>query len=180
MPQYGDTYPMVLNGVFIGLLSIRSDVKNYYGIPDPTTAELAFVNYVGEIAGHQRNIFSNRLDDNAPTKTITVDKKTGISRSRGKTFKGRGGKPIKIPTELTTTPAPAGNTNPGATTIRRPAIRYTTIRFPNEASIGEISAWLHLKLVSKKPKTFTSPGGKAYPVAPFVTGATPTGQSTTP
>lgn len=180
MPQYGDTYPMVLNGVFIGLINIRSDVKNYYNIPDPTAAELAFVNYRGEIAAHTRNIFSNRLDSTAPTKTIQVSKKTGISRSRGKTLKGRGGKPIKIPTELTTTPATAPTTDPGATVIRRPQIRYTTLRFPGEASIGEISAWLHLKLTAKKPATFTSPGGKAYPVAPLATGATVSGQDTTP
>lgn len=180
MPQYGNTYPMVLNGVFLGLINIRSDVKDYYNIPDPTPAELAFVNYRGEIAAHSRNIFSNRLDSTAPTKTVQVSKKTGISRSRGKTMKGRGGKPIKIPSELTSTPATVATTNPGATVVRRPQIRYTTVRFPGSASIGEISAWLNLKLTAHKPTTFTSPGGKAYPVAPLVAGATVTGQDTTP
>lgn len=180
MPQYSEAYPMVLNGVFIGLISIRSDVKNYFDIPDPTPAELAFINYRGEIAAHSRNIYSNRLDSTSPTKTVNVDKKTGISRSRGKTFKGRGGKPIKIPTQLTTTPNSTPTTDPGATVIKRPQIRYTTVRFPGEASIGEISAWLNQKLVSKKPATFTSPGGKSYPVAPLAAGTTPTGQNTTP
>ncbi len=168
MPQYGDTYPMVLNGVFLGLINIRSDVKDYFNIPDPTPAELAFVNYSGEIKPHSRNIYRDRLDTVTVTRTINIDKKTGISRSRGKTFKGRGGRPFKIPTELTSTPAATPNTNPGSTVVRRPQIRYTTMRFPGDASVGEVSAWLHAKLVAKKPKSFTSPGGKTYPVAPLV------------
>lgn len=180
MTTYGDAYPMVLNNVFLGMISIRSDQKRYFGIPDPTAEELAFVKYVGSIAGHSRNIHSDRLDSTSPTRTITVDKKTGISRERGKTTNGRGGRPIKIPTELTNTPPSAPTTNAGSTVIRRPYIRYTTIRFPSNASMGEISAWLHLKLVSHKPKTMKSPGGKTYSVSPFPTGAQATGQGVTP
>jgi hypothetical protein len=171
---------MVLNGVFLGMISIRSDQKNYFNIPDPTTAELAFVKYRGEIKGHSRKIFSSRLDSTTPTRTVQVTKKTGISRERGKSTNGRGGRAIKIPTELTSTPDSAPTTDPGSAVIKRAQVRYTTIRFPNNASIGEISAWLHAKLASHKPKIMKSPGGKTYAVSPLVAGATVTGANTTP
>lgn len=179
MPDYNQTYPMVLNGVFIGMISIRSDQKDYFNIPDPTPAELALVKYRGEIKPHKRQIFSNRLGSPTATKTIDVEKVTGISRERGKTMKGRGGKPIKIPTELTSTPQSTPTTDPGATVIRRAQVRYTTIRFPGDASMGEISAWLYAKLVGHKPKTFQSPAGKAYAVSPLVAGAVVSGDGNT-
>lgn len=170
---------MVLNGVFLGLISLRSDVKNYFNIPEATEAEKAFINYRGEIKGHSRNIYSDRLDSTAPTRTVNVDKKTGISRTRAKTIKGRGGKAVKIPTELTTTPASPATTDPGAAVIRKPNIRYVTVRFPASASVGEISAWLNAKLTAHKPKSFQPVGGRAYPVAPLASGATPSGQTNT-
>lgn len=180
MPTYGDAYPMVLNNVFLGMISIRSDQKRYFGILDPTAEELAFVKYVGEVAGYSKNIYSERLDSTSPTRTITVDKKTGIQRERGKTTNGRGGRAIKIPTELTNTPPSRPTTNAASTVIRRPQVRYTIMRFPNGASMGEISAWLHLKLVSHKPKIMISPGGKTYSVSPFSAGAQATGQNVIP
>lgn len=178
MTTYGDAYPMVLNNVFIGLISIRSDQKRYFNIPDATPEENAFVKYVGSIAAHDRNIHSDRLDSTNPTKTVHVDKKTGIERQRAKTVKGRGGRAIKIPTELMNTPPSPPNTNAAATVIRRPYIRQTIIRFPNTASAGEISAWIHLKLTAHKPRTFQIVGGKTYTVAPFATGAQATGATT--
>lgn len=180
MPYYGDAYPMVLNGVFLGMVSIRSDQKNYFDIPDATPAEEAFSKYRGEIAAHSRKIYSNRLDSTAPTTTVQVSKKTGISRERGKTISGRGGRAIKIPTELTSTPNSTPTTDPGGTVAKRAQVRYTTIRFPNSASIGEISAWLHAKLVNHKPKIMKVSGGKTYSVSPLVAGAVVTGQDVTP
>ncbi|KJH69398.1 hypothetical protein [Aliterella atlantica] len=180
MPDYKTTYPMVLNGVFIGLVSLRSDQIDYFGIPDATPAELAFVKYTGSIKAHTRKVRSKRLEANSPIIEVTVDRKTGVGRERGKIAKGRGGKPFKIPTELVNTPAP----QPSTTGTPRPARStpvYTTIRFPGDASIAEISAWLHAKLLTKKPKSFQSPSGKTYSVSPLAVGSVVSGdEDTTP
>ena len=179
MPDYKNSYPMVLNGVFIGMISLRSDQVDYFGIPDPTSAELAFTKYTGEIAAHTRKIRTRRLEANSPIKEVNVKKKTGVGRERGKQTKGRGGKPFKIPTELVNTPA-ATPTTTTPTVARRSTPVYTTIRFPGDASIFEISAWLHAKLITKKPKSFQSPSGKTYSVSPLPVGAVVTGDNTTP
>lgn len=179
MPNYNNTYPMVLNNVFIGMISLRSDQINYFNIPPATEEELKFVKYVGSIAGHTRNIRSRRLDSGSTTRPITVEKTNGISRDRGKIIKGRGGKPFKIPTQLVNTPTSPPNTS-GTSTPRRSTPVYTTIRFPGNASIGEVSAWLYAKLTAKKPTTFQSPSGKAYALSPLATGAVVTGDNTTP
>jgi len=165
---------MVLNGVFIGLISLRSDQADYFGIPDATPAELAFVKYTGEIAAHTRKIRTKKLEANSPVINVTVAKKTGVGRERGKIVKGRGGKPFKIPTELVNTPAPKPSTTGGTRPARSTPV-YTTIRFPGSASIPEVSAWLHAKLLTKKPKSFQSPSGKTYSVSPLVSGAVVTG-----
>lgn len=180
MPSYNDAYPMVLNNVYLGVISIRSDQKAYFGIPDATTTELAFLKYRGEIAQHTRKIRSERLDSGTTTREVQVKKVTGISRERGKVIKGRGGKAIKIPTELRNVPAATPTTSPGAPLNRRSTVVYTIIRFPSKASMGEISAWLHEKLKTKKPKSFQSPSGKTYGISPLVTGAIVTGEDTTP
>lgn len=179
MPSYNNQYPMVLNGVFIGIISLRSDQVAYFNIPDATPAEKAFMKYAGKIEAHSRKIRSNRLDSGNSTRTITVDKKTGISRERGKIIRGRGGRPFKIPTELVNTPAPSSSTAPGGQIIKPSTPVYTIIRFPGAASIGEVSAWLDLKLVAKKPKSFQSPSGKAYSVSPLGSGAVVSGDGDT-
>lgn len=161
-----EVYPMVLNNVFIGMIGLRSDQKRYYGIPEPTAQEEAKVHYQGEIAGHRRNIFSKRLDDQNPTRTIEIKKVTAIDRDRSKTVASRGGKPIKIPTQLQSTPAAIPSTdanNPPPP--RTPSTRYTTIKFPQAASNGEISRWLHAKCVEKKPLIFKTPAGQTHRVS---------------
>lgn len=175
-------YPMVLNGKYIGLIGLRSDQQKYFDIPDPTPAEKAFVNYKGEIKAHTRNRFPNRLDSATFVGTPTqVGKKTGISRQRGKDVNSRGGKPIKIPTELRSVPQTAPTSDPGATVVPGGSIRFTTIKFPGAANIGEISAWLNQKCVgSHKPTYFKSPAGRSYAVAALAAGAIVTGPDTTP
>ncbi len=182
MPNYNLTYPMVLNNVFLGMISIRSDVQDYFGIPAPTPTELSAVKYRGEIAAHTRNIFTQGINaaTAAPTRQVNITKKTGISRERGKNAKNRGGKPFKIPTQLTSTPQTAATTDAGAAIPRTAQIRHTIIRFPGEASIGEVSAWLHQKMVTRKPVSFQSPGGKTYSVSPLAAGAVVSGGDTTP
>lgn len=182
MPNYNLTYPMVLNNVFLGMISIRSDQQDYFNIPAPSTTELSVVKYRGEIAAHTRAVFSKGLDASAiePTRQVNITKKTGISREHGKNAKARGGRPFKIPTQLTSTPQTAATTDAGAAIVRLPQIRHTIIRFPGEASIGEVSAWLHLKCVAKKPVSFQSPGGKTYSVSPLASGAVVSGADTTP
>lgn len=181
MPSYSP-YPMVLNGVYLGLVDLRSDQKGYFGIPDATPAELAFVSYRGEIGAHTRKIYSNRLDSVTSTREIQINKKTGISRKRRKFTKGRGGRPIKIPTELTSTPSSPPSTDAGSTVIKRPSVRMTTMKFPGAASLGEISSWLDTKITRRKPTYMLSPAGQAYPIGPLATGATvtPAEGATTP
>ena len=178
MPSYVN-YPMVLNGVFVGMLGLRTDQLDYFNIPDATPQELALAKTVSSGSNFQRNLHSNRLDSTAPTRQVTVDR-TRRSKDRGKDHLSRGGRPIIIPTELKSTPPSATSTDPGATVIRRESVRTTTIKFPGNADIAEISAWLHAKLVSHKPKTMKVKGGRAYAVAPFATGNTVTGACTTP
>lgn len=178
MPTYSP-YPMVLNGVFLGMVDLRSDQINYFDIPAASAAEQAFTSYLGEIKAHTRKVYSTRLDSATSTREINVDKKINIPRKRRKNIKGRGGRPIKVPTELTSTPSTPPSTTGGGT-IRRPSVRMTTIKFPSGASLSEISAWLHLKLVSKKPTYMQSPSGQAYPIGPMPTGAQATPQTATP
>lgn len=174
-------YPMVLNNVFLGMVDIRSDQANYFDIPDATPAEKAFEKYLGETAAHRRKIYRRRLEDANTTVEINVTKKNNVQRTRKKVMKGRGGRPIKVPTELTSTPSSSPSTNPGGTVIRAPQIRFTTFKFPGSASLSEISAWLHLKLVNHKPKYMLSPAGQAYPIGPMSAGAVVTGgEDTTP
>lgn len=173
------SYPMVLNNVFVGLLDLRTDQIKYFNIPDATTAELALAQTTTSGSNYQRNLFSNRLDSATPTKQVSVDR-TARTKTRRKTIIGRGGKAIKIPTELRSTPPSGGTTNPGNTVIKRESIRFTTIRFPGAADLSEISAWLYVKLTAHKPKFMKSPSGSAYPIAPFPTGNVATGAGTTP
>lgn len=175
-------YPMVLNNKYLGLIGLRSDQAKYFDIPEASAAEKAFVNYKGEIAAHSRKRYPNRLDSLEAVGTPTaIGKKTGISRQRGKDVNSRGGKPIKIPTELRSVPVPTTTSDPAATVIKPGSIRFTTIKFPGAASIGEISAWLDQKCVgSHKPTYFKSPAGRSYPVSALAVGAIVTGEDTTP
>lgn len=177
MPSYVN-YPMVLNNVYIGMLGLRTDQIDYFNIPAATSAELALAKTVTSGSNFQRNLHSNRLDSTTPTRQVTVDR-TRRARDRGKDHLMRGGRPIIIPTELRSTPSSAGSTDPGATVIRRETVRTTTIKFPNEADLAEISAWLYLKLTAHKPKTMKTRGGRAYAVAPFASGNVATGGDTT-
>ena len=171
---------MVLGGVLIGMLGLREDQIDYFNIPPATADELALVNYRGEVAAHSRNIHSNRLDDTTATRTRAIGRRVNISRNRKKVDLSKGGKPIKIPTELNSTPlVPASTTATSSTTVRRPSVRHTTIRFPGNASNSQISRWLHTKLASHKPNFFKTPAGVSYPVvAPAAT--TPAPAATTP
>lgn len=167
MPSYS-SYPMVLNNVYIGMISIRSDQKNYFDIPDPTTAELTAAQYSTSGTDIQRKRYSQRLDSTTAGGTNVQVKRTSRTRTRSKDHLMRGGKSIKIPTELRSTPPNAASTDPNATVVSRENIRFTSIRFPGSADLAEISAWLHLKLVTKKPSYMKAPGGRSYPLVPFV------------
>jgi hypothetical protein len=170
-------YPMVLNGVFIGMLGIREDQQDYFNIPEPTAAEKALVNYQGSIKAHKRNIFSDRLDSTAPTRTKSIERVAVVDRVRRKLSNSKGGKPVKIPTELTSTPATTSTAE--SPTPRKASIRFTTIKFPAAASNSEISRWLNTKLASHKPSYFKTPAGASYPVTGA--GAAPvTGTPTNP
>jgi hypothetical protein len=168
---------MVLNGVFIGMVGIRTDQQNYFNIPEPTQAELTASQYRTSGTNINRNRFSQRLDSTVPGATAVVVNRTGKTRNHSKDNPMRGGRAIKIPTELTSTPPRIGSTDPNNTVIPKPTIRFTTIKFPGTADLAEISAWLHLKLTAKKPKYMKAPGGRSYPLVPFT--GTVTGASTT-
>lgn len=176
-----ELYPMVLNGVFIGMLDLRADQIDYFNIPAPTEAEAALQTYVGSRAGYTRNRFPERLDDTAPVGTpITVGRVAAVGRTHRKIKRGAGGKPIKIPTELTSTPINTSTGGAGTPVPRKPTIRFTTIKFPGAADLSEISRWLDIKLVAHKPNFFISPAGQSYPVGGFSNAVAPTGVDTTP
>lgn len=163
MPNQYILYPMVLSGIYIGTLGLREDQIDYFNIPDPTTAEADLMKYIGSIKAHKRNIHSNRLDDTAPTRIKNIDRVAAVSRERGKTINSRGGKAIKIPTELTSTPAQSSTAADAPPRV--PTIRFTTIKFPGGASNAEISSWLFLKCVAHKPKYFKTPAGASHSVS---------------
>jgi len=162
MANQHQLYPMVLNGVLIGMLGLREDQIKYFNIPNPTPAEEALVHYNGSIKAHSRHIYSNRLDDTAPTRTKQISKVAVVPRDRSKSVNSRGGKAIKIPTQLTSTPEQ--NSTAANPTPRTPSIRFTTIKFPGAASNAEISRWLFTKCVGKKPTYFKTPAGASHPV----------------
>lgn len=168
---------MVLGTTLIGMLGLREDQIEYFNIPDTTAAENDLVAYEGSIKAHKRNIFSDRLDNNTPSRTISVDRVAVVDRRRRKLSNARGGKAIKIPTELTSTPATTSTAaNP---TPRTPSIRYTTIKFPGAASNAEISRWLYLKMAAHKPKFFITPAGASFPITGDALVAPPSGAGTT-
>lgn len=178
MPSYFN-YPMVLNGVYIGMIGLRTDQQNYFDIPPATQEELSLAERTTSGSNIQRNLFSNRLDSQTATRQVTVNR-TARTKRRKKDHLSRGGRPIKIPTELTSTPPTQVTTNPSNTVVPRPSIRFTTIKFPGTADLAEISAWLYLKLVNHKPLYMKSPGGGAYPLAPFTGQITGQSGTTTP
>ena len=163
MPNQYEPYAMVLNGVFLGMLGIRSDVKDYFGIPEMTPAEEALIHYQGSRKGYKRNIHSNGLDSLTPTRVKTIDRVAVVDRDRSKSVNSRGGKAIKIPTELTSTPATISTAADAPP--RTPSIRFTTIKFPGAASNSEISRWLAVKLVTKKPTYFKTSAGQSHRVS---------------
>jgi len=176
MPNKYIPYPMVLGTTLIGMLGLREDQIDYFNIPDTTTAENELVAYEGSIKAHRRNIHSDRLKDTAPSRTITVNRVAVVDRRRRKLSNARGGKPIKVPTELTSTPATSSTAaNP---TPRTPSIRFTTIKFPGSASNAEISRWLYLKMAAHKPKFFITPAGASFPITSAALVAPPTGAGT--
>lgn len=167
-------YPMVINGIFIGMIGLRKDQIDYFNIPAATPAEEALVHYIGSIKAHKRNIHSKRLDDTAPTRVKSIERVAAIDRNRKKLVNSRGGKPITIPTELISVPAQSSTAADAP--ARRGNVRTTVIRFPGAASNGEISRWIKAKFVGHTPTYFKTPAGASYPVttgtAP-VTGAPP-------
>ncbi len=170
---------MVLNNVFIGMVAIRSDQQNYFEIPPATVAELTAAQYKTNGTDVTRKRYSERLDSReAAGANITVKRKVR-TRNRSKDHLMRGGRAIKIPTDLRSTPVVPQSTDGSTVRIPKPSIRFTVIKFPGNADLAEISAWLHLKLVTKKPTYFKAPGGRSYPLAPFVGTVTGAGGGTT-
>lgn len=178
MPQYFN-YPMVLNGVYIGMIGLRTDQQKYFDIPDPTAAELTAAQYRTNGTDVTRSRFPNRLDSTTKSGTDVRVRRTARTKNHAKDHVARGGRPIVIPTELKSTPPTTNSTDGSSTIVKRETIRTTRIKFPGAADMAEISAWIHAKCVSKKPKFIKTPGGRNYPVAPFA-GGTVTGEDTTP
>lgn len=171
MANKHELYPMVLNGVFLGMLGLREDQIDYFNIPVATAAELALVNYEGSIKAHKRNIYSDRLDSTTPTRVKSIERVAVINRDRSKSVNSRGGKPIKIPTALTSTPAQTSTAQDAPP--RLASIRYTIIKFPGSASNAEISRWLFAKCVAHKPSFFKTPAGASHPVVGAAVVVTP-------
>lgn len=178
MPAYGQ-FPMVLNNVYIGMLAIRTDQQKYFDIPNPTEAELTAAQYKTSGTDITRQRYPNRLESAAASGPSITVKRKARTKNHSKDHLMRGGRAIKIPTELRSKPVRAATTDGSAPPPSRENIRFTTIKFPGNADLAEISAWLHAKLVAKKPTYFKAPGGRAYPLAPFVGTVTGDGAGTT-
>ncbi|MGL4620702.1 hypothetical protein [Chroococcidiopsis sp.] len=146
--------PMIINGVMVALLHIRQDQIKYFNITvDPIPPATPRTR-----KSHSRIKRSTRLDDTAGTTTTTV-RSSNYDYSPSKRTLGRGGKAIKVPTELTSTPpSQAGQANPQTST------RMTVIRFPNKVTNSQISSWINTKFTSHKPTRFFTPSGVPYPV----------------
>lgn len=153
MPNAYKELPMFLDNVFLGLIGIREDQIDYFGIVETT----AIPSITTGRKQHQRNIFSERLDDeNTITRTVRVNR-SNKPRNREKR-RVNAGKKIKLPTELVSTPSVTTGTTAKST------VRNTTINFPGNVSNYEIARWLNAKVVSHKPTFFYSPSGARQPI----------------
>lgn len=129
-----------------GLVTLREDVAAYFGIAVDATTDVVVTR---RRKAHSRSRYNGLEDTTATPTNVSASEWQSIKRgSRVGT-----GKAVKVPTLLTS------GTNQ--------SIRYTTIRFPQNAVIGAISEFLFTKCTdsAKKPKFFIMPSGARYPVA---------------
>jgi hypothetical protein len=129
-----------------GLVSLREDVAQYFGIAITTTSDVVVTR---RRKAHSRSRFDGLTDTTATP--------TNVSASEWKTIKrasARGvGRAVKVPTKLK-----SGQNQQNT--------RYVTIRFPANAVVGAISEFLHTKIeAAKKPEFFIMETGAKYPVA---------------
>lgn len=178
MSQY-QNYPMVLNNVYLGMIGLRTDQMNYFDIPKASDAEWKAAQYKTSGTDIFRSRFPNQLDSTAKSGTDIKVKRTARTKNHSKDNLMRGGRKVIIPTEMRSVPPTANSTDPNNTTIKKGNIRTTVIKFPGAADMAEISAWVHLKLVSKKPKYIKLPGGRNYPVVAFTSGQVTGAEETT-
>ena len=164
MAQYKQ-FPMIINTVFIGIVSMRDDQVDYFGVnitaPIPASTK-------GRKA-HTRNLYSKRLDDETATRQVQVGRSLK-ARDRQKN-RVNSGKKIKVPTQLTSTPSASAVDGDGNPITRLPQIRMTTINFPNRASNSEIAIWINNNFTTKKPDYFITSAGARHAVN---AGAAPT------
>lgn len=151
---------MVIEGTNLGLMNLRPDVIDRFGISLTTIAPTATTG-TRERTAHVRQIYSN--SNTASTTRTTSVNRTLIADVKRKN-KVNSGKAIKVPTDLNSTPsrpAPAAGTTPVPAKVTP---RMTVIRFPHKASNYQIARWINLYFTANKPAYFITPAGARYPV----------------
>lgn len=127
------------------LINVRSDIATYFGIEESTTANDPVV--TRRRKAHTRKRFDGLTDTTADT-TISVAASEWVTYRKVANIGS--GKKVRIPTKLTSN----GN------------LRYTSIRFPGNATVGAIGKFLYDKCdAAKRPAFFIMESGAKYPVA---------------
>jgi hypothetical protein len=122
-----------LRGTATAGVSIPADVMGYFGITPPTTGveEMKVVNR----DAYTRKVYKGLTDTVGTASTV----RASTWETPVKAPKGTAGTPVRIPTELKTT---------------KGAIRMVTVRFPGEATVGDISNFIFEKFITRKPTYF--------------------------
>jgi hypothetical protein len=124
---------MELRGTATAGVRLPADVIAYFGITRPVgTAEAMQL--------RERDPYSRRVYNGAGDTTGKVSTVRGSSwEVPVKAPKGVSGVAVRIPTELKTA---------------KGKIRYVTVRFPQKATVGDISNFIFEKFLTHKPKHF--------------------------
>lgn len=131
------------------LINVRQDVATYFGIAASTTANDPVV--TRRRKSHSKNRFEGLTN-------VAREGKVSVSASEWQTYRRVGrlgsGRKVRIPTKLTSGEGDKKN------------IRYTSIRFPGNATVGAIGSFLFEKCsADKRPPFFIMESGAKYPVA---------------
>lgn len=128
------------------LINVRSDVAEYFGIAASENPNDVVV--TRRRKAHKRNNYDGASD-------ATSETEINVEASEWETYrrvaKVGSGKKVRIPTKLKG---------------RNDNVRYTSIRFPGNATVGAIGNFLFEKCdQAKRPPFFIMESGTKYPVA---------------
>lgn len=134
--------PIDLGSGRTGVVSIRGDVAEYFGITAPTDAAAGSGYKVITRKSTGRELFVDLQDTTGTGSNTDASNKFALPQQLSS--RGAGGKLVTLPTELKTA---KGNT------------RTVRMGFPSGASLGAISNFLFAKITLKKPSYFITERG---------------------